>query len=108
MKGKLENGEEVPAGSKKYADIDSSLARLQKKLREGSALETGQRGSNRVSALAGELFEIKKMEELELGVQHQQQQQLCESKSALDSAQPHPKHRPSGLTCKKNCLLNNI
>jgi hypothetical protein len=56
MKGKLENGEEV-AGSKKYTDLDSSLARLQRKLKEGSALEIGQRGSNRVSALAGELFD---------------------------------------------------
>ncbi len=64
MKGKLENGEEPP-GSKKYADIDTSLARLQKKLREGSALETGQRGSNRVSALAGEIFDSKKMDEVE-------------------------------------------
>ncbi len=40
----------------KYADIDSSLAKLQRKLKEGSALETGERGSNRVSALAEELF----------------------------------------------------
>ena len=48
MKGKLENGEEA-AGSKKFAELDSSLARLQRKLREGSALEAGQRVSNRVS-----------------------------------------------------------
>ena len=44
------------AFSRKYSDIDSNLAKLQRKLREGSALETGERGSNRVSALAEELF----------------------------------------------------
>ena len=69
MKGKLENGEEAVAsagaGSKKFAEIDSSLARLQMKLKEGNALETGQRGSNRVSALAGELFESRKSEKPE-------------------------------------------
>ena len=93
MKGKLENGEEIPQGSKKYADIDSSLARLQKKLREGSAMETGQRGSNRVSALAGELFEIKKMEEMELGVSH-----VTETKhfTATDCLPVPSRLRPSG------------
>ena len=39
----------------KQNDIDASLAKLQKKLREGSALETGERGANKVSALVGEL-----------------------------------------------------
>jgi hypothetical protein len=93
MKGKLENGEEIPQGSKKFADIDSSLARLQKKLREGSAMETGQRGSNRVSALAGELFEIKKMEEMELGVGH-----VIETKhfTATDCLPVPSRLRPSG------------
>merc|ERR1712026_465273 len=36
--------------------MDANLAKLQRKLRDGSALETGERGSNRVSALAEELF----------------------------------------------------
>ena len=55
MKAKCDNGKD-DKDSKKYSDIDSNLAKLQRKLREGSALETGERGSNRVSALAEELF----------------------------------------------------
>nr|XP_040575427.1 F-actin-monooxygenase Mical-like [Lepeophtheirus salmonis] len=60
MKDKLENKAAEEGRSKerrkKYNDIDTSLTRLQKKLREGSTLETGQRGRNKVSALASELF----------------------------------------------------
>ncbi|QQP50151.1 Putative LOC100168266, partial [Caligus rogercresseyi] len=60
MKDKLENKEGGGGRSKerrkKLTDIDNSLARLQKKLREGSTLETGTRGRNKVSALASELF----------------------------------------------------
>lgn len=54
MKGKLENAEDEK--EKKYSALDAGLAKLQRKLREGSTLETGERGSNRVSALAEELF----------------------------------------------------
>ena len=81
MKGKLESSEE---GEKKLfpfpllfpsnhfhdfflgqnrssiTAIDAGLAKLQKKLREGSTMETGERGSNRVSALAEELFASRK------------------------------------------------
>ncbi len=63
MKGKLEAYSEVAedtGGGAKYADIDSSLARLQRKLREGSALETGTRGANKVAALAEGLFPEEK------------------------------------------------
>ena len=57
MKAKCDNGKDAgDKDSRKYSDIDSNLAKLQRKLREGSALETGERGSNRVSALAEELF----------------------------------------------------
>ena len=58
MKGKLESGtatNECESGDK-YSELDSNLARLQRRLREGSALDTGQRGSNKVSALAEGLF----------------------------------------------------
>ena len=55
MKGKLENDEENTTSERDSStsrqltsDIDASLARLQRKLREGSALETGQRGANKV------------------------------------------------------------
>ena len=92
MKGKLENGEEG-TGSKKYADIDSSLARLQKKLREGSSLETGQRGSNRVSALAGEIFETKKIEDAESEAVN-----TSENKIAFESILAPIQQKPSGKT----------
>lgn len=36
----------------RYAEIDVTLKRLEKKMKEGSALEMGQRGSNKVSAMA--------------------------------------------------------
>ena len=54
MKGKLEKEDEITTSerdsstSRQLSDIDASLARLQRKLREGSALETGQRGANKV------------------------------------------------------------
>ena len=44
MKGKLENVEDER--EKKYSDMDANLAKLQRKLRDGSALETGERGKN--------------------------------------------------------------
>ena len=57
MKGKLERNKGDSSGKNnsnsnssdtKYADIDSSLAKLQRKLTEGSAMETGERGANKV------------------------------------------------------------
>ena len=35
-------------GGGKYTEVDATLAKIQKKLREGSVLETGRRGSNKV------------------------------------------------------------
>ena len=61
MKAKCDNGS-GDQRDKKYSAIDSGLAKLQRKLRDGSALETGERGSNRVSALAEELFATTKDE----------------------------------------------
>ena len=49
-----ENGEDEGTIAK-YKDIDASLKRLEMKLREGSTLETGQRGHNKVSNLASQL-----------------------------------------------------
>ncbi|XP_042224057.1 F-actin-monooxygenase Mical-like isoform X2 [Homarus americanus] len=49
-----ENGENEETIAK-YRDIDSSLKRLEMKLREGSTLETGMRGQNKVSNLASQL-----------------------------------------------------
>jgi hypothetical protein len=66
--------------------------RLQKKLREGGALETGQRGSNRVSALAGELFDSgRKSDDVEA-------RGSAEPKpfTALDPVQTASRLKPSG------------
>lgn len=49
-----ENGEDEETIAK-YRDIDSSLKRLEMKLREGSTLDTGLRGQNKVSNLASQL-----------------------------------------------------
>jgi hypothetical protein len=59
MKGKLESDEidtNKTTEKTKFKAIDQGLAKLQRKLREGSALDTGERGSNRVSALADGVF----------------------------------------------------
>ena len=66
MKGKLEKDDETTSErdsstSRQLSDIDASLARLQRKLREGSVLETGQRGANKVGGpikLLGEWEEV--------------------------------------------------
>lgn len=98
MKGKLENGEEA-AGSKKFAELDSSLARLQRKLREGSALEAGQRGSNRVSALAGELFDSsRKSDDFDARVS-------ADLKSFVLPEQPTTKLKPSGNKLPHFCFF---
>lgn len=49
-----ENGEDEERIAK-YLDIDACLKRLERKLREGSTLETGLRGHNKVSDLANQL-----------------------------------------------------
>ena len=46
-----EEGEPYP----KYQEIDQKLRLLEKKLREGSTMEVGQRGANKVSAMAQQL-----------------------------------------------------
>ena len=111
MKTKLQGGEhdgssELSGSASKYAEVDASLDKLQKKLREGSALETGQRGSNKVSALAAGLLRSGgKMErsntaseimltknygpQMMLGAQRQQQQQQATAGPANRSENCH-------------------
>lgn len=43
------------AAASKYAEIDQGLKKLERKIKEGSVLEQGQRGSNKVSAMAAQL-----------------------------------------------------
>ena len=70
MKGKLErtaSKEEAKGAAEedddKYREIDASLQRLQRRLDEGgAALDAGERGANRVAAIAEEL--IKEDEEM--------------------------------------------
>lgn len=49
----------------RYAEVDMTLQRLEHKLKEGSTLDTGQRGSNKVSAMA-EQFRPKPEDNLPL------------------------------------------
>ena len=56
MKGKLENAEDER--EKKYSDMDANLAKLQRKLRDGSALETGERGKNVLLTSSFDKFQI--------------------------------------------------
>ena len=67
MKGKLESADENQK-NEKFTAIDAGLAKLQKKLREGSTMETGERGQNRVSALAEELFAANKKDSVDCDI----------------------------------------
>ena len=42
----------------KYVEIDVSLKQLERKLKEGTVLEQGQRGANKVSAMAAHLSSL--------------------------------------------------
>ncbi len=43
------HGQPTEAYNEKFADLERGMKQLERKLKEGSALETGQRGSNKVS-----------------------------------------------------------
>lgn len=49
------------ASADKFADIDNNLKRIDQKLKEGTALDMGPRGSNKVSAMADK-FALKPQE----------------------------------------------
>ena len=55
MEKKLKGRNEM---ENKYAEIDTNLQKLEKKIKEGSVLEQGQRGANKVSAMAAHLATI--------------------------------------------------
>jgi len=55
VKSKLQrksHDQEIP---NKYADIDASFKQLDRKLKDGRIMQTGPRGSNKVSAIAEQL-----------------------------------------------------
>lgn len=45
----------------KYKDIDQTLRNLDKQLKEGSVLEVGQRGHNKVASIAGQFVRTEDM-----------------------------------------------
>jgi F-actin monooxygenase len=47
----------------KYKDIDDTIKALDKQLKEGSVLERGERGKNKVAAIAAKTFGTKKEDE---------------------------------------------
>ena len=49
------HGQPTEAYNDKLVDFERGMKQLERKLKEGSALETGQRGSNKVSAMAQQL-----------------------------------------------------
>lgn len=48
---------------KKYHEIDDNLNKLNKKIKDGNILDQGQRGANKVSAMAAHLATINKQPE---------------------------------------------
>lgn len=48
---------------KKYLEIDDSLNKLNRKIKDGNILDQGQRGANKVSAMAAHLATINKQPE---------------------------------------------
>ena len=49
------HGLPAEAINEKYADLERGMKQLERKLKEGSVLDTGNRGSNKVSAMAQQL-----------------------------------------------------
>lgn len=56
---------EAPAENK-YAAVDKTLKRLEQKLKNGTTLEQGQRGANKVSAMAAQLTTLNQHPEEKL------------------------------------------
>lgn len=55
---KKSNLERTDSLNEKYMEIDKSLKLIDKKLKEGTNLEQGERGNNKVASMA-EQFDIK-------------------------------------------------
>lgn len=49
------HGLPAEARNEKFADLDRGVKQLERKLKEGSVLDTGNRGNNKVSAMAQQL-----------------------------------------------------
>lgn len=55
--------EQQETGDGKFHEIDSSLKQLDRQLKEGNILETGERGKNKVASLAGQFTKKKYSDE---------------------------------------------
>ena len=81
VKSKLQrksHDQEIP---NKYADIDASFKQLDRKLKEGRIMQTGPRGSNKVSAIAEQLSGHKQEPEkptIQRSVSNYCQNRLCQ------------------------------
>jgi F-actin monooxygenase len=60
---KMSKSGAVDSTDQKYREIDNTLKALDKQLKEGSVLDRGERGKNKVASLAYGTFGIKKGEE---------------------------------------------
>ncbi len=67
MKKKLIEKDSSPSDTK-YAAVDNTLKKLEQKLRNGTALEQGQRGANKVSAMAAQLTTLNQQPDDKFGV----------------------------------------
>ncbi|XP_050523688.1 F-actin-monooxygenase Mical isoform X2 [Daktulosphaira vitifoliae] len=56
-------GYENDESNKKYVEIDNNLNKLNRKIKDGNILDQGQRGANKVSAMAAHLATINKQPE---------------------------------------------
>lgn len=60
---KMSNPNQPESTELKYKDIDDTIRALDKQLKEGSALDRGERGRNKVAALASSTFGTRKENE---------------------------------------------
>lgn len=60
---KMQKPDRQDSGEQKYKEIDETIKALDKQLKEGSALDRGERGRNKVAAIAATTFGKKRGEE---------------------------------------------
>lgn len=53
--------------TKKYQEIDDNLNKLNRKIKDGNILDQGQRGANKVSAMAAHFSTINKQPDQHFG-----------------------------------------
>ena len=104
MNKRLHGEPSVEARNGKFVDLERGMKQLERKLKEGSALDTGQRGSNKVSAMAQQL--AKKT----LPQSNDQEQKVQQQPSKPNQARPVLNLPPQGGSeachfCQKRVYL---